>query len=409
VQGPSAIAWLDFRRDDLLRARAFLKAMEGEGVLDELGFLALQGKFADVFYPATSTLMRGARYFYFVAGIYQQLEREGLSSSQIALVARRRMDSLRDVLSKTETTGVIGRDAKLDIKQLPSSIYWGGLRQLGIFSSALSEAGYHARFDELRAQRNGYSDDDKVEQSAGGVSFWDPELPAPRFVDGAGSFRPSTNFRLTKHEAQDLSGRFVARFPESLFVHLLRTETPEIPVPWAAPRPQAKLATYLDHGKSLSLFARGTTLQYYTLVLEKRAEANLPAPDVPVAVAFHEWWGAARPVLLRWKPDNLGTLPNVADALRPGEHGDLGFIRKWLGRLAACDSASSLLGDDLARQLVRRRELDIKPAKARLKHRKHLEQWRAPDLGSNTHQLDYRHRIGSRFIREILEGNGGVE
>jgi hypothetical protein len=68
VQGPSAIAWLDFRRDDLLRARAFPKAMEGEGVLDELGFLALQGKFADVFYSATSTLMRGARYFFFCCG-----------------------------------------------------------------------------------------------------------------------------------------------------------------------------------------------------------------------------------------------------------------------------------------------------------------------------------------------------
>src|SRR6266568_6793251 len=208
---PGAIAWLDFRRDDMNRARDFILSMQGEGVLDELGFLALHGQFSDLFYPATSTLMRSARYFYFVADVYRQLEREGVTSSQVALTVRRRLDALRDVLSHNEATGVFGREAKMEIKQLPSAIYWNGLRLLGMFTSTLSEAGYQARFDELRRERRGFADDDKTPQKTDHVGYWDSRLPAPRFLDQDGAFRPSTGFRLSRAEANDLANRFRTR------------------------------------------------------------------------------------------------------------------------------------------------------------------------------------------------------
>jgi len=76
-----AVTWLDFRADDLARARDFIRSLQEEGVIDELGFLALLGRFSDLLHPATTTLMRSARYFYFIAGIYRSLEREGVRAS----------------------------------------------------------------------------------------------------------------------------------------------------------------------------------------------------------------------------------------------------------------------------------------------------------------------------------------
>jgi len=52
--------------------------------------------------------MSRPRYLYFVAGIYRQLEREGIRSNQVADLARKRQDALRDALSASEHTGVIG-------------------------------------------------------------------------------------------------------------------------------------------------------------------------------------------------------------------------------------------------------------------------------------------------------------
>src|SRR4051812_6958624 len=98
----AAITWLDFRAEDLARARGFIRLLQDESVVDELGFLALQARFSDIFHPATSTPMSRPRYLYFVAGIYRQLEREAVRSNQIALLARKRQDALRGVLVESE-------------------------------------------------------------------------------------------------------------------------------------------------------------------------------------------------------------------------------------------------------------------------------------------------------------------
>src|SRR5690242_15368730 len=97
-----SITWLDFRNDDLTRARDLIKSLQDESVIDELGFLALQTRFSDVFHPATSTQIRAARYLYFVAAIYAQLEREGVRSTEVAKLTRERQDELREVLAENE-------------------------------------------------------------------------------------------------------------------------------------------------------------------------------------------------------------------------------------------------------------------------------------------------------------------
>jgi hypothetical protein len=47
-----AVTWLDFRAEGLSQARDFIRSLQEEGVIDELGFLALQGRFSDLLHPA---------------------------------------------------------------------------------------------------------------------------------------------------------------------------------------------------------------------------------------------------------------------------------------------------------------------------------------------------------------------
>ena len=97
-----AVTWLDFRADDLVRARDLIRSLQEEGVIDELGFLAPLARFSDLLHPATTTLMRSARYFYFIAGIYRSLERKEVRGTQIPHPSRQRQDELREALSDTE-------------------------------------------------------------------------------------------------------------------------------------------------------------------------------------------------------------------------------------------------------------------------------------------------------------------
>jgi len=399
-----AVTWLDFRADDLARARDFIRSLQEEGVIDELGFLALLGRFSDLLHPATTTLMRSARYFCFIAGIYRSLEREGVRASQIPHLSRQRQDELRDVLSDTETVGVIGRDAGINLRQFPSQIYWSGLKKLGMFTSNLSESAYQEQFDDIRRSRRGYQDDDKTPQGPEGVRFWSDDLPPASFLDSDGRIRPGATFKLTRAEASDLHKRFTSRFSESLLSHMLKHRLIGIDWPWECPKLPESLAVWVWHARNMSLLVRGATLQYYSLLMEERDKLRIEEDTDLVAPIFNDWWIAAKEPLKKWRTSEFVTVPTVASALRLGNRGDRWFIDGWLERCVAASTAEALLRDEKARHLIRERERRVKPAKARLKYEKHLRQWKPDRVGEGIYQFDYRHSIGSRFVSEILDG-----
>lgn len=399
-----AVTWLDFRADDLSQARDFIRLLKEEGVIDELGFLALQGRFSDLLHPATTTLMRSARYFYFVAGIYRQLEWEGVRSSQVALLVQQRQNALANVLAVKESVGVIGREAGMTLRQFPSLIYWSGLRKLGILATNLSESAYQEQFDDIRLQRRACQDDDKTPQESAGPQYWDPTLPAAKFIDAQGRVKPGTTFKFTNAEALDLHKRLTLRFPHSLLTHMLSGRLIGIAWPWDCPKPSRDLEVWLSHAKKMSLFVRGATLQYYALLIEALDRlGSRPSKDI-VPPVFEQWWAEARRELKSWNTNEFVTVPTVASALRLGPKGDRWFIDGWLERFLAAPSAKVLLADVQARNLLKEREVRIKPAKARLRHVKHLKQWKSDRVGDAVYQFNYRHNIGSKFVSEILEG-----
>jgi hypothetical protein len=369
----------------------------------------LQGRFSDLLHPATTTLMRSARYFYFVAGIYLQLEWEGVRSTQIALLAQQRQDELANVLTVKERVGVIGREAGMTLRQFPSLIYWSALRKLGILTSNLSEGGYQEQFDDIRRQRRAYQDDDKTPHGSVGPQYWDPTLPAAKFIDAQGHVKPGTTFKLANAEALDLHKRFTSRFPHSLLSHMLSRRLIDIAWPWDCPKTSRDLEVWLSHGKRMSLFVRGATLQYYALLIEALDRLGSRSSKDIVAPVFERWWAEARRELKDWNTNEFVTVPTVASALRPGPKGDRWFIDGWLERFLAAPSAKALLEDVQARSLLKEREIRIKPAKARLKHAKHLKQWKPDRVGDAVYQFNYRHNIGARFVSEILDGMGQAQ
>jgi len=399
-----AVTWLDFRANDLSQARDFIRSLQEEGVIDELGFLALLGRFSDLLHPATTTLMRSARYFYFVSGIYRLLEREGVRASHVAHLAMQRQDELRDILAAKETVGVIGREAGINLRQFPSLIYWSGMRKLGMFASSLSENAYQEQFDDIRRSRRGYQDDDKTAQGPEGVQYWAADLPPARFLDSEGQVKPGTTFKFTKAEALDLHKRFTSQFPDSLLSHMLAHRLVGIQWPWDCPNPSRELAVWLGHARNMSLLVRGATLQYYALLIEEQDKLGIRKATDVVQPVFEQWWAEARGPLKNWSTREFVTVPTVASALRPGNRGDRWFIDGWLERCVAASTAEALLSDKAARDLIRDRERRVKPAKSRLKYEKHLKQWKPARVNEGVYQFDYRHSIGSRFVSEILDG-----
>jgi hypothetical protein len=67
-----------------------------------------------------------------------------------------------------------------------------------------------------------------------------------------------------------------------------------------------------------------------------------------------------------------------------------------------------LLRDEAAQELIRRREKEKRPYKARLRSLRHLERWKAPrtygQQEDRFYELTYRHGIGRRFVEDILTG-----
>src|SRR3954464_2017785 len=71
----SGLAWLSSSSAEIARARSVLDALRSPGVIDELGFLMLNGAIADRLYPGVTTPMTRARYLVFIPAVYRHLER----------------------------------------------------------------------------------------------------------------------------------------------------------------------------------------------------------------------------------------------------------------------------------------------------------------------------------------------
>jgi hypothetical protein len=405
------IGWVDFSEEDQKRARDYLRALE-EDTIDELGFGVMRDTLADLFFPATSTIMTYTRYFIFVPVIFLQIEQEQLFGPKAQARLEKLEQQLRSILPIPKRKEVV--------KRYPASIYWNGLRLLSIFvHSQWSQSYYLAHLPDVYSCRRAIKDDDgNIHVSELASATWDPDLihlvnnKCTVRLNDKGEFPGDTSLPLTTPEAIYLRTKFLnlaKNTAQSQMSHLLsRTSEAPFEYPWKAHRAPS-LADEIDHAEHLSMFAKGAVLCYYVMLVERRREDRITNEDLDIAAAFALWWQVARDKVCKWDFKGFFELMTTKDAVRGN---DTKFFEKWITLLQTVDTPQAFLKSPRAQALIRDRESEKRPAKARLRGGRFLEQWKFrgqlsdPEYSDAEHVkylLNYRAPVASRFICEILD------
>ncbi|GEO96986.1 DUF6361 family protein [Kocuria turfanensis] len=394
----SFLSWLDTDSHQRDQAMAVLDAFRDRTTVDELGVGSIRDAITHQLFPGSSVLHTRARYLLFIPWLVADAMAAKDADAAVAELRRGEV-RLIDVLAESDDRqGLIGGQARADLRRMPSAMYWAALRSYGISTSRASIAGL------LRD----------------GVAFTVETRRAPREADGehgptllrpgldphALLLRPrdwpqEASFALTPAEADYLRGRIMTSHPESLYAWFLReevdVETAERFV-WEHPRAgdfPAAMARWVEHGRAFSVLNRGAALLYNLQLAEASEDA--------------ERTERYRADLLEWRatvdgPDGLRNWsPDIFWQLLAGTGARISrptctFVDRWHGLVA---SGSGIVDDVAARELIAHRERSLKGPRARLVNPSALNAWSgASALG----QLQYNWPIVRRIIADIHTG-----
>ena len=392
-----------------MRARNVLKALTPGGVIDELGFLMLQGAFADQFYPAVTTPMTRARYLIFIPAIYRHLEESGKAKGKnVDRISRDLQNDLLTALLKNEQTA-IGKESGRAIVRPPSALYWNALAVLGVAKQRLSEWSYQNHLHASTMGLKVWRDEDDSAHMEETDSLWNPDLRLSHVMQG-GAFPENTDFRLRSSEATFLLSGYAALKPsgnDCLITHLVNIarkgrirDVAGIGHLWDIPFLSEETEKAVGHARLLSLFARGATLQYHRMLIEKRGEEDPGAGE-----AFVAWWEQARDDMAKWDTGGFfALLQKWGEDRRPER--DRQFLAGWIERCKNGRNGQAVLDDSTARKIIGGREDNVRPGKQRLKVKYQLDSWRLMPAyrSEEIYQLGYRHSVGRQFAQDIADG-----
>ena len=402
---PSLFAWVDYSK---AQQDAFIDAIDTfreHGTRDEMGLSAIRDGFAGLFFPGTGSLQTRARYFLFVPWMYLQLERDRVRSSDVAARAKRFEVSLINALlaSQEDADHVIGARSGEKLQRLPSSIYWNGLRRLGIRMSPFSQDQFHRSLDRFyHAQSSSLKNDDKehVEEMR---PNWHPSLPpAPA------EFPERASLRLTQREAEYLRECIRTSAGPSLMRHYLdhMTAASDSPFAWAhelAPDLPDPLARPLVHGRHFSEVMAGAVILYNLKLCQLR---KMEKREAEVRVFLEEWCdeieGRERD-LRAWNRQDFWMTLAQAD-VKAGRNTQT-FVNHWISLALDDPGPRGVADSQVAYELIHDREVQLKGSSlARLEDQHARDLWNG---SSGLRRLDYRWdnaQIVLNDIRNNLEG-----
>lgn len=405
------IGWIDFTDEDQKRAQDYLSSLS-EGTLDELGFGIIRDAFADLFFPATSTIMTRARYFILVPSIYLASFEQGDSGAG----ARRKCDRMELALRKQLiANNAIENYRKKEVKRYPASIYWAGLRRLGIVNSQIgSQASYFdATTDVIRNTTAVKDDDHNALEPENDTEVWDSDIvrlfennliPKP---DNAGHFSSDIDFRITKVESKYLRQRFLDAEKGSVVANVFRNDSFQpADYPWQWNYPEL-LKKEVYHAELFSMLAKIATLLYYRLLDTKRTASGFAECGVDLDQSIHDWWKLCRDRILDWDINQFLSWI-VQQKLARGS--DRTFILDLHGTIRELSSSEALAA--ATADLIVVREKDKRPNKRRLIPGRFQNEWKLPtqrpgffsDPKHLPYLLDFRSGIASQIIADIFEG-----
>jgi len=400
----STLSWLDSSERERRAVLELVSALSEPGTLDELGIGSIRDTIADALFPGTSTIQTRARYFLFIPWILRMVEDSpGAQPEQRAIRLQRQLCDALDVAHGGDA-GVIGREAKGNLKRWPMSIYWSGLERWGIRRYGGSTSAY---FASLRRPSSLLTAADAVGEPVEGRRYeasdptpgnWSP-LPEP--PDG---FPETASFLLTDVEGRFLLERIAQQHPQTYLAYLLNngdvdgmlgSEFPwEHPAAGAAP---AAIQAWLHDARLFSLVHRGAALMYNLMLAQELASDERVQAFSRGLGEWSEDMASCESEFAGW--DRIGMWERLWTAnpnLRPRTRE---FVDHWY-RLATTQPVANLEGGTEARTLIRHRERSLKETRARLSH---------PEARDNrsgypsSARLQFRWPQARRIAADILE------
>ena len=411
----SGFGWIDFSEKERQQMLDVVKLFQNRDTRDELGIGTIRDAFSEYFFPATSTIQTRARYFFFVPWIYQEaerkLQRKYWPADKIGQdIERIEKRLIRALIDGGEIDGVIGIEAKEKLVRLPSSIYWSGLKTLGIRLFEGSQAHYirhlsrsHGKEPYGKPVGAGTREIDEAEPE-GPQPTWHPGLPEP-----PAELLQEATLRLTSKEADYLRERVLHVRPDSLFSAFLlnmrnglnTTFVWEHPIVNSLPE---MLQSTVKHARNFSEMVHGASLLYNLMLSEKREEKEW---EVKYRESIGRW---AKQVSQRWaeiagwcqETESFWYNPALAGNQIPPRTRT--FVTRWLKILLDEDGPKGLAESKQARDLISSRELYMKGKRARLHGPEALGRWAG---ASGTAQLDFRWGITRRLLSDVYKGLTG--
>lgn len=402
------IGWIDFSEKDRRKALDVIHLLQEQGAMDELGIGSVRDAFANVFFPGTSTIQTRAKYFfivpYAIKDCCENTKYHNVPEIRKAIDDIERTCAMK-MKDEKDHDGVIGVDSLPQkwVVRKPSSIYWNGIRTLGIFFNR------HMSIDECIKES-------LVRRSAGNFSNWtedgeeneqDDRSAGHEALHPLWNLPPSYNkkwidslsVKLSEDEADFLRKDILERLPGTLYKYVLENEIDlrdyiTVDTSFRALFEAIKDDISEDMRQLMVLAIKFDTLVYLCRVLFNRClsdDNNTRAND--------EWaaW---------YTPDHLHEIQDldineVFLRLKVTDRGVKGFLTKMRSYL--------LNGDiDAAKKKIEDWEVELKGEKRSKLRRKN--EFPNDNYWIGGGHLDYRLSSAARILKDIyaVEGRGDV-
>ena len=393
------IGFVDYSKEERNQILSTLSLLDEHTALDELGIGVVRDFYSNLLFPGISTLQTRAKYFVLIPYLFQMnlpLIKSGRlkSGSELQRWVNLESDKLVAVLVKYSpagSTGIIGSrllGQNKTVKQKVTSIYWSGLRALGIVRSPqLSLSSACLLFFKQVQQKNsvelvldGDTYDDETAADTGEAVFSPLKQPS--------DFPEKVSIKLSRTEAEYLRRHILdsAATRNSLLAFLLKEHIQcdsfeDIPT---ANMPEELCSVY-QKARKFSNFIYGPHMRYNVIFSEGKIES--------LNAEFEKWmmdFGQHG-----FSEDFMPDLPTYS--LAYARFRTLKDFCEDFARAAANKNYEEM------DRLVIQREIHVKGARAKLRK---PEEYRYTGPIYNTY-LDYRFSRASVILNDIFEGLEG--
>ncbi len=401
----STVSWIDYSSKEREESMKTLSMFSENDSRDELGIGAIRDSLSDIMFPGTSTLHTRLRYFFFIPWLYKDLEQKKVQKGQFAALADRAERELIKTLMKNDNTdGVIGARVGFELKILPSSMYWSGLRSWGLFKLQASRDEYHNLIGYIYDERRDYEhsklsrsnrNDDWQDDRILLATTWDDSLPSK-----PSDFPEYASCDLTYNEAEYLQECIIQHHKGSLLAWLAQNG---VPTDVDHVREHLKYADFssshkkqIEHAYLFATLIHGAAYLYNLMLAEKANREDL----VVKYKAEIEKYETSTEFLNKWDIQEFWRIVDYEESPHYIAANTISFVEEWLN---ISKTSSSILSDKQAKEIIFKRETHLKRGRSRFVNIHMLDNWGG---GSGTRFMNNRWGNVQILLNDLFEGLG---